>query len=115
MPPILVIGGILGLLKLIPVGPMELPRQHPYNQRLSIGVLITGVGLLLLTVSSAVISTLGIILSVIGTGLYIMALYSARKDFPRKSYNESLRSALSKYSFWNPRDDNSKQKTQKKK
>lgn len=115
MPPFLVIGGILGLLKLIPVGPIELPRKHPKNQRLSIGVLITGVGLYLLSASSTIISTTGIILCVVGVFIYIIVLRSIREEFPRTTYKESLRSALSQYKFLNLPDDKSKQKEQKKK
>jgi hypothetical protein len=115
LPPFLVIGGILGLLKFIPVGPIELPRKHPKNQRLAIAVLITGVGLYLLAFPSTLISTSGIILCVIGVVLYIIVLRSVRAEFPRMRYKESLRSALSQYSFLDLPDDKSEKKKKEKK
>jgi hypothetical protein len=115
LPPFLAIGGILGLLKLVPVGPVELPRKHPKNQRLAIGVLITGVGLYLLSVPSTLLSTSGIVLCVIGTVYYIIVLRSVREEFPRMRYKDSLRSALSQYSFLDPPDDKSKKKKKEKK
>ena len=115
LPPFLVVGGILGLLKFIPVGPVELPRKHPKNQRLSIGVLIIGVGLYLLAVPSTLLSTSGIVLCVIGTVFYIIVLRSVREEFPRMRYKDSLRSALSQYSFMDLPDDKSKKKKKEKK
>ncbi len=82
LPAILMVFGILGVMGIVSVGPEELPKRHPINQRLAGCVVLLGIGTALLAYGPALVSEIGLGVSVLAVILFVAFTRQARRLFP---------------------------------
>ena len=91
-PILLFVFGLLGVLGITQVGPREVPKTTPFNRKSGYTFLLLAVGMYLITIPSPIISTAGIVVSILALVLYGYFYREARKEYPEMSPQEWLAS-----------------------
>lgn len=81
LPIALFVTGALGVFGIITIGPRELPKKDPLNLRMSLSIILVGLGIFLSFTRNNIYSVIGTIAAIGGMVTYSILYKEARKNF----------------------------------